>query len=219
MPCTLVGDVTHVVWIETLRSAPLFVDWLFVDWFRDANTSLDRTLIPSGNHTHAALRRPPSLALVPRKIGGKEAVATTRPHQSLFRDISHVTLPLSHPDVMSGLHDYTSQNAGPGLRRHSLRQRVMTGTGTDFVIARITGEGWMGKDTGGRDHPTKVEVAQRAYGLYEARGRIDGHDVEDWLAAEKELARHYAYSDAGASSPARLIDAVSTLRNASTLRS
>jgi hypothetical protein len=44
------------------------------------------------------------LALVPRKIGGKEAVATTRPHQSLFRDISHVTLPLSHPDVMSGLH-------------------------------------------------------------------------------------------------------------------
>jgi hypothetical protein len=96
----------------------------------------------------------------------------------------------------------------------------MTGTGTDFIIARITGEGWMGKNTGGRDYPTKVEVAQRAYLLYEARGRIDGHDVEDWLVAEKELTRHYAYSDRGPSSPAREpIDAVSALRNASTLRS
>jgi len=30
-------------------------------------------------------------------------------------------------------------------------------------------------------------IAQRAYALYLARGREDGHDVEDWLRAEREL--------------------------------
>jgi len=31
------------------------------------------------------------------------------------------------------------------------------------------------------------QVAQRAYELYEARGREDGHDLEDWLCAEAEI--------------------------------
>jgi hypothetical protein len=30
-------------------------------------------------------------------------------------------------------------------------------------------------------------IAQRAYALYLARGREDGHDLEDWLQAEREL--------------------------------
>ncbi len=30
-------------------------------------------------------------------------------------------------------------------------------------------------------------VRTRAYELYEARGREDGHDVEDWLEAEAEI--------------------------------
>jgi len=30
-------------------------------------------------------------------------------------------------------------------------------------------------------------VAHRAYQRYEARGREDGHDMEDWLSAEREL--------------------------------
>ena len=34
---------------------------------------------------------------------------------------------------------------------------------------------------------TKDVIAQRAYALYLARGREDGHDVEDWLQAEGEL--------------------------------
>ena len=34
---------------------------------------------------------------------------------------------------------------------------------------------------------THEAIAQRAYGLYEARGREDGHDVGDWLEAEREL--------------------------------
>jgi hypothetical protein len=34
---------------------------------------------------------------------------------------------------------------------------------------------------------TQEEIAQRAYALYEARGREDGHDFDDWLEAEREL--------------------------------
>lgn len=31
------------------------------------------------------------------------------------------------------------------------------------------------------------QIRQRAYELYEARGREDGHDLDDWLLAEVEL--------------------------------
>ena len=31
------------------------------------------------------------------------------------------------------------------------------------------------------------DIACRAYELYLARGREDGHDVDDWLQAEREL--------------------------------
>lgn len=39
-----------------------------------------------------------------------------------------------------------------------------------------------------------ADIAQRAYELYEQRGRQDGRDLEDWLKAERELggAVHYA---------------------------
>lgn len=30
-------------------------------------------------------------------------------------------------------------------------------------------------------------IRDRAYELYEARGRGDGHDMEDWLEAEEEI--------------------------------
>jgi hypothetical protein len=32
-----------------------------------------------------------------------------------------------------------------------------------------------------------IDVARRAYDFYLARGCEDGHDVEDWLQAEREL--------------------------------
>lgn len=51
-----------------------------------------------------------------------------------------------------------------------------------------------------KDSPKKVEtmpesdalqleegVRLRAYELYEARGRKDGHDLDDWLRAEQEV--------------------------------
>ncbi len=59
------------------------------------------------------------------------------------------------------------------------------------IAATVTGERMTTKYTGGRDRPSRDEVARLAYHLYETRGRRDGHDVEDWLSAEQELARHY----------------------------
>jgi Protein of unknown function (DUF2934) len=34
---------------------------------------------------------------------------------------------------------------------------------------------------------TEDAIARRAYALYLARGGQEGHDVEDWLQAEREL--------------------------------
>ncbi len=33
----------------------------------------------------------------------------------------------------------------------------------------------------------RQEIARLAYSYWESRGRIDGHDVEDWLMAEQEV--------------------------------
>ena len=30
-------------------------------------------------------------------------------------------------------------------------------------------------------------IAQRAYALYQARGGVDGHDLEDWMEAERQI--------------------------------
>jgi hypothetical protein len=46
-------------------------------------------------------------------------------------------------------------------------------------------------DTGGRERPSRNEIARLAYQFYETHGRRDGHDVDDWLSAEQELTRHY----------------------------
>jgi len=39
------------------------------------------------------------------------------------------------------------------------------------------------------NEPQELEdqVRERAYELYEERGRQDGHDEEDWLSAKKEI--------------------------------
>ena len=34
------------------------------------------------------------------------------------------------------------------------------------------------------------QIRMRAYELYEARGFVDGHDVEDWYQAQEELLDH-----------------------------
>ena len=38
------------------------------------------------------------------------------------------------------------------------------------------------------DHePVEERIRLRAYQLYEQRGRLEGHDLEDWLQAEAEI--------------------------------
>jgi len=62
----------------------------------------------------------------------------------------------------------------------------------DIVAADIAGDWEMGEYTGRRTSPTHDEIAQLAFSLCEARGRQDGHQLDDWLQAEQELMRHYA---------------------------
>jgi hypothetical protein len=37
--------------------------------------------------------------------------------------------------------------------------------------------------------PTHEEVKYRAYEIYLSRGATDGHDLEDWLQAERDLSQ------------------------------
>ena len=44
-------------------------------------------------------------------------------------------------------------------------------------------------------HPTRAEIELRAFQIYVERRGSDGHDVDDWLEAERELYEKYANSD------------------------
>jgi hypothetical protein len=59
------------------------------------------------------------------------------------------------------------------------------------IAADLTGEHIVAKYTGDDERPSQREIARLAYNLYEMRGRRDGHDVDDWLSAERELKHHY----------------------------
>jgi Protein of unknown function (DUF2934) len=48
-----------------------------------------------------------------------------------------------------------------------------------------------------RKTPTTQEIEHRAYEIYLEHGCGDGHDVDDWLAAEKELTELSEQSDSG----------------------
>ena len=61
------------------------------------------------------------------------------------------------------------------------------------IAAILTGERMTITDEGGRERPTADEIARLAYQFYETRGRRDGHDVDDWLAAERHLTHHYQW--------------------------
>jgi hypothetical protein len=39
----------------------------------------------------------------------------------------------------------------------------------------------------GRPTDVEIQIKKRAYELYSARGGEAGHDLEDWLRAEKEI--------------------------------
>jgi Protein of unknown function (DUF2934) len=37
------------------------------------------------------------------------------------------------------------------------------------------------------NQPNETDIAERAYEIYESRGRVDGDDLDDWLQAERDL--------------------------------
>ena len=43
------------------------------------------------------------------------------------------------------------------------------------------------KSLEGNGRPTQEEIAVRAHQIFEQRGSEPGHEVEDWLQAEREL--------------------------------
>ena len=52
------------------------------------------------------------------------------------------------------------------------------------------------------DQPIEFDrVAQRAYERYEARGRSDGNDMDDWLEAERELRQSASSADTRGRAP------------------
>jgi hypothetical protein len=54
------------------------------------------------------------------------------------------------------------------------------------IEAALTGERMMSKHTD-RERTTHDKIASLAYHFYEAHGRQDGRDVDDWLSAEREI--------------------------------
>jgi hypothetical protein len=59
------------------------------------------------------------------------------------------------------------------------------------IAAALTGERMATKFTGDSEGPSPGEIARLAYQFYEMRGRRNGHDVDDWLSAERDLTHHY----------------------------
>lgn len=69
------------------------------------------------------------------------------------------------------------KRAGASQKRGSPRKAAKKNTGgisPDSPSAQIQSE-------------TETEIRRRAYELYEARGRADGFDREDWIQAEAEV--------------------------------
>jgi hypothetical protein len=52
--------------------------------------------------------------------------------------------------------------------------------------------------TNGNGNTTDMEseIRQRAYELYEERGRMPGHESEDWIVAEREIVARHTHQSA-----------------------
>ncbi len=58
---------------------------------------------------------------------------------------------------------------------------------SDVVVSDVIGSDAQAMHSGAAPMPGRDEIAVRAYARFEARGYQHGYDVEDWLAAEREL--------------------------------
>jgi len=77
----------------------------------------------------------------------------------------------------------------------------MTGSLADVIVSYITSKRWTERRTGHAARLAHDEVATLAYRLFEARGRLDGNDLDDWRFAERELRRYYEWGHRSGMTP------------------
>ena len=73
------------------------------------------------------------------------------------------------------------------IEQQDLNQGMDTGTHSSTHIGVNWGSSYRMKPEIEQAFPTKKQIEARAYELYLQRGCEDGHNIEDWLIAEKEL--------------------------------
>ena len=81
--------------------------------------------------------------------------------------------------------DNRGQTEGQG-RCPQCGERVERGKQHRCKSGHHSGNG--GGKTAGKPTASEDAIRQRAYELYVQRGRTPGHDVQDWIQAEHELA-------------------------------
>ena len=64
------------------------------------------------------------------------------------------------------------------MKERSAREKENAGTAVKFVPADMLDQ---------RNGEIQNMIARRAYELFEHRGRVPGHEIEDWEQAETEL--------------------------------
>ena len=81
---------------------------------------------------------------------------------------------------------------GPAFISRETMMEPQTGRGS----RRKQGEAASPKSSRGKaNRPLdQTDIARRAYALFQQRGGADGHDWEDWLAAERQLEEERARS-------------------------
>lgn len=81
--------------------------------------------------------------------------------------------------------------ATSGLMTSDRGQVPVAGSATGGTLASKVAHAASASGVWGREEakPDRQAVARRAFELFLARGGVHGHDVEDWLAAERELRR------------------------------
>ena len=73
------------------------------------------------------------------------------------------------------------------IEQQDLNQGMDTGTHSSTHLGVNWGSSYGMKPEIEQAFPTKKQIEARAHELYLQRGCEDGHDIEDWLIAEKEL--------------------------------
>jgi hypothetical protein len=76
---------------------------------------------------------------------------------------------------------------GERIEQQDLNQGMDTGTHSSTHLGVKWGPSYRGRTEIEQAFPTKKQIEARAYELYLQCGCEDGHDIENWLIAEKEL--------------------------------